>query len=569
MTHHPLFVAVGRVQRLVVRALTMGLAAGALTGALTGCGGGGGGGGSSSSSGSSSSGSGSTAVQGTLSLGLLGGASRNVDHVWVTVSAVAMHAQTTQAWSSSDSSWTVVQLNTPAVIDLTATAASQSDMSNVVKQLSVSPGTYAQLRLFPLAHDAALHSAASAKGLSYNAQVDYTDAQGHAHSVPLELPSPELGWRIARSFTVSASTAVSLAVEADLQHSLVRLSANDGLDHFTFRPQLQSYNLSTLGAILGVIDVASICGGTGASTAPNCATDIVVSAQRLSADGSRYVSVRQSKVGSDGYFNLYPLPGDAQYDVVITGRRMQTMVVKAVDNLTVLSSPTHPIYPVLAPNASRTVNLASAMSPSSSQLFFGQTLSSGGKPYEVAVGNVDPFTGLMAQDLSLPEGPVSLATYNVRVTDMNFVDTVPQQGSEAFSVQALGAAYDDAGAVSTQVPPARTSSTITVGNPTRQAGLGTGQIQVTVNGTLSSAYDKAQLLISDVNGVVATQGLSGAGSTSITVPAGSQAAALGGTAVYSVALRASGAGGGLKWVRATNVVDLRSSASASVTLTLP
>lgn len=536
--------------------------------ALAGCGGGGGNGGNSSSSSGSSGGAVSNAP-GSLTLGLLGGALTGVDHVWVTVGAVALHTQATQAWSSSDSSWTVVTLSTPIVIDLTATSATQSDMSNVLNQAGVASGSYAQVRLFPLAHDASLHAAASAKGLSFNAQVDYTDGGGHAHSVPLELPAPDLGWRVAQTFSVSSTSSASVVLEVDLQHSLTRMAGSDGLDHFTFRPKLQGYNLSTLGAILGVVDPASICGGTGASAAPDCASDIVVSAQKLSADGQRYVSVRQYKVGVNGYFNLYPLPGDAQYDVVITGRRMQAMVIKAVDGLTVLSSPSHPIFPVPITQAARTVTLASAVSPGSSQLVLGQTITSGGKPYELAVSNTDPFTGLLAQSLSVPEGPVSVATYDVKVIDMSFVDTTPQEGSNAFSVRALGTAYDDPGAVSTPVLTAGANNALTLGNPTRQSALGTGQIQVSLSGNLSASYDSAEVLVSDVNGIVATQSVTGAGTVNITVPAGSQAAALGGTAVYSVALRASGAGGGLRWVRAANTADLRSSASASAALTLP
>jgi hypothetical protein len=98
--------------------------------------------------------------------------------------------------------------------------------------------------------------------------------------------------------------------------------------------------------------------------------------------------------------------------------------------------------------------------------------------------------------------------------------------------------------------------------------LGSGVIQVNLTGTLSGTYDAAQLIVSDINGIVATQAVSGS-SASFTVPAGMQAAALGGTAIYTVAVRASSHTGAVAWVRATNVVDLRGSAGATLSLALP
>ncbi|MFX5789478.1 hypothetical protein ABTE25_20505, partial [Acinetobacter baumannii] len=56
----------------------------------------------------------------------------------------------------------------------------------------------------------------------------------------------------------------------------------------------------------------------------------IVSAQSLSADGSRYENVRQTLVDTSGGFALYPLPPAAQFDVVISGRHMQTMVIRGV-----------------------------------------------------------------------------------------------------------------------------------------------------------------------------------------------------------------------------------------------
>ncbi|TAK86298.1 MAG: DUF4382 domain-containing protein, partial [Aquabacterium sp.] len=315
-----------RMDHLVLR-LFKGLLAAGLMACLAACGGGG-----ASQGASASPASGADDTHGAFTLGLSGGAYRDVSHVWVTVGSVAFHPQASQAWSSSDRTWTVLRLTTPIVVDLALVpSSSQGDVSRILSGLSVPAGTYGQIRLFPLAHDAALVDAAAAKGLSYNAQVNYTDGSGQARIVPLELPQPDLGWRIAGSYAVAAQGASYVVVQADLQHSLVRMASPDGVDHFSFRPVLASYDMSTSGAIIGSIDPSLICGSGTAPVAPNCAQDIVVSAQRLSGDGQRYASVRQYRVsGSSGGFALYPLPTDTSYEVVITGRHMQTMVIRNV-----------------------------------------------------------------------------------------------------------------------------------------------------------------------------------------------------------------------------------------------
>jgi len=59
---------------------------------------------------------------------------------------------------------------------------------------------------------------------------------------------------------------------------------------------------------------------------------------------------------------------------------------------------------------------------------------------------------------------------------------------------------------------------------------------------------------------------------SVTLPAGTAAASLGGTAAYAVSLRVwkrSAAASSLRWVRAASPVDLRSASAAQVNLTLP
>lgn len=561
-----------------VRALLGGLVVACL--ALSACGGGG-----SGSASVSTLKTGADGSHGALTLGLSGGAQRDVDHVWVTIASVALHASDAQVWRSDDSSWVVLRLRTPVVVDLAAITqpGGQSDVTRVLEAVSVPAGRYGQMRLFPLAQDDSLSDAASAAGLVHNAQVRYTDAGLGVVNVPLELPQPMQGWRIEGPFTFTAGQASYLVLQADVQHSLVRLdNTSDGRAHFTWRSAMRSYDLASSGAIMGAIDPARLCGGSGAQAAPNCASDLIVSAQQLSADGSHFEAVRQSRVSSSGGFALYPLPAGAQFDVVITGHRMQTMVVRGVTvspfdllagvDWTVLGTSAALLQPVIVPGSERSVSLASAVVPGSGMLRWGQTVSPGGQPHTVSSVQRDPLSGLLARALDLPQGPLSVATFAASNTALVFSDVVPQEGPQALSLQAGGRAYDDDGSVSVVVPPPGVSSSVTALPPSLKNGMGAGLIQVTLTGTLSAAHDQATVVVADVDGVVLTQSAA-PGLQSLTVPAGALASAHGG-GVYSVAVRATRTAAATTssmptWVRAAGLVDLRAGGVASVTLALP
>lgn len=565
----------GRAVRAVSRALAMALVV-VLVAPMLACGGGG------ASQGSTTLQTGADATHGALTLGLSGGAQTEVDRVWVTVGSVALHASATQAWSSTDRSWVVLTLRTPVVVELTAVsqAGGQSDVTRVLDAVSVPAGNYGQMRLFPLAQEASLSDAASAAGLAYNAQVRYTDASLGVVNVPLELPQPTQGWRVEGPFPITAGQASYLVLQSDVQRNLVRLdNSADGLAHFSWQSELRSHDLTDSPAILGTLDPSRVCGGSGAPAAPNCASDIIVSAQRLSADGSHYERVRQTRVNSAGGFALYPLPSATQFDVVITGRHMQTMLVRGVTvspfnalagvDWTVLGSSAAALQPVIVAGSERSVSLATPVVPGSGLLRVGQTVAPNTQPHSVARVQRNPLSGLLARDLLLPQGPVSVATFVASNTALSFVDVDPTEGAQAMSFQASGRSVDDDGAVTVATPAAGTSTSLSVAAPTLKAAVSSGQLQVTLTGTLSGGHDQAWLVVSDVDGVVLAQAAT-QGTHTLSVPVGAAAATRGG-AIYSVAVRATRTAANAPpiWVRAAGLVDLRASSSASLTLALP
>jgi hypothetical protein len=558
----------------------------ALLVSLGACGGGSSGGGSTPAPGSQT---------GSLTLGLAGGAPAGYSHVWVTVDSVALNTDADRPWSTSDSSWQVIHLDTPQTVDL---AASVNGVIAPLLTGKVLPATtYGQLRLFLLHHDDPLSSSAQSLQLLFNDEVDSVDAAGSTHRLPLELTDAGLGLRVAGAITIGANVASSLTLQWDLEHSAVRFASDDGVDRVTMRPDLKIFDIAQTGAIVGLVDKSLFC-PTGVRS--GCVYDVVASAESVSADGRFMVSVRSTPVVvGDTYaqFALYPLPALADggtFDVVIRGRNMRTIVVRAVPASAadlLAASPTQigvdmtdknnpvaiPLVPQLSAPGDSLATLNVPTVPASAQLMFGQTLpGSGDLPHEVIVTNADPFTGLLAQPVVLPGGPLVVGTY-ASGGPIAFSDATPQEGGERYSLVTLGTRYDEPSAIGTVLAPGGSTVSLTAPVTMRKGGTEVAPLTVDITGGSTQTFDAAELVVSDVGGIVATQdvssliGVSGA-HAALQLPAGAIAAAQGGTAVYSVAVRAWKRGAvdaSLQWGRAPSVVDLRSASSATITVSLP
>ncbi|HEX6707663.1 MAG TPA: DUF4382 domain-containing protein [Albitalea sp.] len=525
---------------------------------------------------------------GSLSLGLVGTSVEGVSHVWVTVDALALHTDPHRAWSPTDTSWQVIRLASPRTIDLAATT--NGVIAPLVTGHTLTAASYGQMRLFALRHDEPLVDAARQLGLTRNAQVEQVDVDGIAHTVPLELTDAGLGLRVAGPIDIAAGVSNDITLQWDLAHSLVRFASDDGLDRLSLRPDLRAYDLAKTGAIVGLLDKSLFC-----TTAPQtgCIRDAVASALLPSADGRFKRSVRSTPVvlGSEhALFALYPLPALAAgetFDVVIRGRDMQTMVVRGVpasaaDLLaarptqlgTNPADPSHPVplVPALSLPGDGHVTLDASTTPPSAQLLFGQTLPGSGElPLELAAANTDPFTGRLARPVALPGGPLRVASYTADAV-LAFADVAPQEGAEHFSVMPLGTRYDDTVSLGSVAVPGGSTVAMTAPVTWRKPSLGVASVEVHLSG--GAGFDAAQLVVSDVGGIVATVDVSGLlnAQAAVQLPAGANAAALGGTAVYSIAVRAwkrSAPLTSVTWARAASVVDLRGGAPASVSISVP
>jgi hypothetical protein len=563
--------------------------------ALVACGGGGGGG----ATPPPPPGTPSTAV---LSVSLSGGASPGIDHLWVTVTGIAMHADATRVYGDGDAGWVVQPLAAPITVDLADPSLSNGGAVSLLKQGVGALGTFAQLRLLVAASDPATAplSSAAAKGLLYNDQVQYTDGAG-AHVVPLEVPDTQAGLRLLTPFNLSADTTTPLAVEWNA-NSLVRRAAAGGGYRFTLRNELQLYNqqlLTALGdgnlqidgsifdSISGQLATADFCTGTSHA---GCIHDVVASATSISPDSRFHAEARSVNVSAAGTFLLYPLPSQSLYDVVIRGGNMQTIVVHGVfvdptgllkPAPTSLSSATTPLVPVLD-TSERAVTVTNALSPGSSRVFFGQTVAgSGGAgadiPYAIASAAADPATGRLLDAVTLPGGPLHYATFDP-TRDGNgvppaFTTVTPTESLGGWTVWSQGTL---ATATSASTTLAAGAVTVAAPAPAARSGFVAGTLTIALSGAASNAADHAELIVSNDGGTVAVADVSPliathGGSTTISVASGTSTSAPAATS-YRVALRTWIAGSDTttaRWTRSGAPVDLSSVAAANVSLMLP
>lgn len=566
--------------------------------ALAACGGGGGGGATPPPPPAASS-------DAVLSVALAGGATPGIDHLWVTVTGVALHADAARVYGDGDAGWVVRTLPTPITLDLSDPTLTNGASVSLLKQSVTALGNYAQLRLLLASSDPAIPplAQATAKGLQFNEQVQYTDAGGATHIVPLEIPNPQGGLRLTTPFNLSADTTTPLSIEWSPEQTLVRRTATGGGgDRFTLRNELQLYNQTLLTAlsdgnlqidgsvfdsITGQLDTTHFC--TGASHT-GCIHDVVATATSLSADGKFHAEARTVSVAADGSFALYPLPSQSAYDVVIRGGNMETIVVHGVfvdptgilrPAPTALSSKATPLVPVVN-TGERAVTVSNALVPGSSKVFFGQTIAgSGGTagdvPYAMVAGIADPATGRLLQPVTLPGGALHYASFSTATdgngTPPSFTTVTPVEGAGAFSTWSQGTL---ATTTSARAIVAADATSVAAPQPVAAAGFATGALTVALTGTSTNAADHAELIVANDGGVVSVVDVSAqiashGGSTVINVPSGSSSSAPA-AAKYAVALRTwigSTEGTSARWSRAGAPIDLSSTASATVNLVLP
>ena len=538
-------------------------------------------------------------------------------HVWITTQQLWFH--TSASAGPSDGGWVKFSLSAPVTVDLVT--ESSGNLGSLVTGLKLAAGSYAQLRLIPLDAAAPLAHSAQVAGALYNAEADYVDSAGHTHQLPLELLNPDQGIGIQGSLKVpigkfgavlgvtsttatttpgttstsnSTTTTTSFAVSVDGARDLTPFtyagaSAPNGV---LLSSHAGAFDLSQVGGISGQLTLTNLSG----ITAPSGLPAIQVSAESLSADGTRHVVVRSAPVHADGSFLLYPLAtsssSPADYDLVIHGRGIATIIIKAVQ-VTLGSTTTGSGSTGTAPATINSVSVGTLIAraassysanlgngsgpalPASAEAAFYQTLPGSGEvPYVIEASPIDPFNQLLADAQTLSEGTLDSGTYSTSGATVTLVSATPAEAAGGYLVAASASAFSD-GPLTARLtaPPSGTTTPVAVTVPTLALapGASSGSITASITQATAGKYDHGELLVTHDGALVATTALDAAlaqGAPGVIVngvPAGTAAA------LYYVSVRAwnsHDAPATLHRQAYSTAVDLRGSVTAAVQLTI-
>jgi hypothetical protein len=486
-----------------------------------------------------------------------------VQHLYVTIAAVWLHADASAP--PDGAGWVGQALATPKTLDLAALTA--GSLSELVSGIDTPPATYRQLRLELADSSAALTSAARSAGLSWNAQVQYLDTAGDNQTLPLELPSPAaqlivpvsltlqgagvlpilsgsmlaanlnsgssgsnkpaLGFAALTGASASASTADGIATGGDtaagatvvVSSSTTASTASIAVDiqaighwvPFDFggqagallSPSIIVYDTAKAGGITGTLDVSGIDANVLAGT-----QGIVVTAETLSADGTRFEPVKSVGVSGSGAFTLYPLPipagaDNTRYDLVIHGPSIRSVIISQVPVSAGAASASTVIQSTAlkpAPARHFPVNTAanSGTLPGGSWVGFYQTVPGFTAPHLIESAMPDPFTGGFSANVSLSADVIDYGRY-ANGGDIQLSSSAPDEGVGTYRIGA-DAPLRVASVLSNTIsaPTLGTSGVQPLFLPAPGAALGGAELRV--SGTMTFArpgrFDRGFVMIS-------------------------------------------------------------------------
>jgi hypothetical protein len=554
-------------------------------------------------------------------------------HVYLTAQAVWFNASATAG--PDDGGWVKFTPSTPVTVDLVADSG--GNFVNLATDLKLTPGSYSQVRFIAVDASTPLTVSAQTLGALYNMEADFVDGAGVTHQLPLELLNPDKGLGIQASLSVpignigaafgavsSPATTTPIPTTGSTTVTTTRTSTTptaefaltfDGTRDLTafsyggasgvlLSSHVSAYDLSHSGGIQGQLTLTNLTGLTSANGTPG----LEVSAESLSADGTRHFVVARAPVASDGSFTLYPLAANSSnntsYDLVIHGPGIATIIIRnilipatasqAVSTTgtgttgTTTNPDTSPITPAnlvsvgtLIPRAASTyaTNITTALGaplPAGAEVAFYQTLPSSGEvPYVIDAAPIDPFNQLLANAQSLSTGTVDSGTYVSSGATITVVSAAPAEGAGTYQVAASAPLYAD-GLLGITVAASTTSGVTTagpvaVGTLALAAGNSAASVAASVKPASAGKYDHGELMLSQNGQLIASAPLdaaltAGGGTVQLAgVPGGTP------TSVYYVSVRAwnsSDPSGTLTRQWYPDAVDLRSTASANVQLSI-
>jgi hypothetical protein len=549
------------------------IAASVLSALAAGCGGG-------------SSGSGGSAAANTQGFANVSmtDAPGDYDSVWVTVSAVWFH--TNSAAGPDDTGWSKFPLTAPVTVDLLT--LQNGNLSQVFGNLPLANGNYQQIRLFLVGADAALTTSASAARLTYNDQVNYHDASDTVQSAPLELVNPSRGIALNGAFTIASNSTVNLAIDFNVNRDVLPFFVGSQRD-FVLKPRLSYFDLSHVGAITGSVNCANLLAAGGGGFAHR----LVIKAERPGAAGNfevvdRETGLKVDMAGNSCTFMLFPIhvpagSSAANYDVLIRGRNMQTMIVQGVP-VNAGTTPTSGATQLnsmplnLTMGTEYTANMPANMPvvPTGADVKFYQTLT-GGPTYEVRFQGVNPFTGVFTDDEPLSAGNLQVGSYAGGNPVLGPV--TPMNGAGAFEPFGDGIFFTRTPALTgTLTAPASGIASFTIGALNIASPASSDSISGRISVSGAGKYDSGYLVVSHDGYIVTTLplgpvlGAAGTGGSYsiVNLPGGSsaQSFAPGLYFLHAFVWHSARPFLSLKRLEHTAVVDLRNGSASNVDLTL-
>jgi hypothetical protein len=493
-------------------------------------------------------------------------------HVYMSVKEVWFNTSATAG--PDDTTWKKFPLTTPTTVDLASSL--EGTVTSLTTGLAVPIGTYAQIRLIPVDSSATLLDSASSLGAVYNSEVDYADSAGTAHQVPLELLNPDKGVGVTTTVQVKGDTtnAFSSASNSSTSNSTTSTTTTDpntglpvnntttdpttGLPvnnstnntstanttntntgtttaatfklaiavdgakdivPFTYgnvsgmmlNSHIVAYDQAAVGGITGTLDVSSLKGVSSPSTTSYL--NIQVTAESLSADGTRHIAVNSAPVTSSGTFTIYPLATSSSsptsYDLVVHGPGIATVIVKSVPvNVGDPASTTAVNIGSITPQGASTfeVNL-DATNPLQAGALVGfyQTLPGSNEvPYLIDSQPMDPFTRRFNADVAESSGSVYYGTYASGST-VELTSADPTEGAATYRVAGTAPLFAD-GVLTTTVKAASSTAATLVAVPqlTAASGATLDSTTVTISKSSSTKFNRGELIFSHDGAIVQT-----------------------------------------------------------------
>jgi hypothetical protein len=256
-----------------------------------------------------------------------------------------------------------------------------------------------------------------------------------------------------------------------------------------------------------------------------------------------------------------------------------TAASTATTNTTTVTAPSLNTVSIgtLIPRAATTftahvATTAASPLPAGALVAFYQTLGGSGEvPYVIEASPIDPFNQVLFNPQVLSTGTVDSGTYVASGETVTVVSAAPVLGAGKYLVAGTAPNYADGPLTPFVVPPSSGTNPVKVTVPGLSLGTGTsaGSVTAVITPATPGKYNQGRLLISHEGALVASAALDSVlaqgGSVSATVPVGTAAS------YYYVSVRvwnSSTPSGTLSRQWYPSIVDLRSSASGSIPLTI-